>query len=289
MNRRKFLKVANQGALTAAVSLGFSKLLLAQDAAETPLVFYYYYASNASDKRNFQISIYPSAVKDPKNAAGSKKYLKLYVAKYWKNENGDWNHRSSSFEYLMKKSKEDKNVAGKNILTCKMSSVLSGDTQDLSADFAKNMTLGVFISDANNQDSYIEIQDKSGKAIYTLKPPAPPSDNGGDYDGCFITTACVNSMNLPDDCHELQTLRSFRDDYINSTEEGKELAKLYYQISPEIVEQINAYPNSRELYAYIYEKMIIPAVDLVEKGEQEKAKQHYMECVLGLKRSLLEA
>lgn len=53
------------------------------------------------------------------------------------------------------------------------------------------------------------------------------SERSSGTGGCFLTTACCEFMNLPDDCEELQTMRKFRDDYLSKTEEGKNLIKFY--------------------------------------------------------------
>ena len=36
----------------------------------------------------------------------------------------------------------------------------------------------------------------------------------GSSSGCYLTTACVDAMEFPDDCLELQTMRRLRDEYI---------------------------------------------------------------------------
>ena len=38
-----------------------------------------------------------------------------------------------------------------------------------------------------------------------------PIYKGNDSGGCFLTSACTEARGLPDDCHELTVLRSFRD------------------------------------------------------------------------------
>lgn len=59
-------------------------------------------------------------------------------------------------------------------------------------------------------------------------------------EGCFLTTACVNYAGLPDDCFELQILRNFRDNYLASSAEGKNLIRQYYAEAPIIVDLINS-------------------------------------------------
>ena len=42
---------------------------------------------------------------------------------------------------------------------------------------------------------------------------------------CYITTAVCESQGKPDDCYELELLRSDRDGYLLATDDGKELVK----------------------------------------------------------------
>ena len=65
-------------------------------------------------------------------------------------------------------------------------------------------------------------------------------------EGCFLTSACVNYAGLPDDCFELQILRNFRDDYLASSAEGRDLIEQYYTEAPIIVDFINS-DQQREL------------------------------------------
>ena len=48
-----------------------------------------------------------------------------------------------------------------------------------------------------------------------------PIYKGNDSGGCFLTSACTEARGLPDDCHELTVLRSFRDGYLRSQPEGE--------------------------------------------------------------------
>ena len=67
--------------------------------------------------------------------------------------------------------------------------------------------------------------------------------------GCYLTTACMTYLqeNFDDNCNELMILRWFRDNFVN-----KEDILHYYNIAPEIVEKINANPESEKIYNWIY-------------------------------------
>ncbi len=105
---------------------------------------------------------------------------------------------------------------------------------------------------------------------------------------CFITTACVESAGLGDDCHELTTLRRFREKYIRPRANGPELIDEYYQTAPSVVRAINRRPDASKLYAGIFEQMILPCVALVESGEYEAALSLYHDSFTGLRSTLLQ-
>ena len=100
-------------------------------------------------------------------------------------------------------------------------------------------------------------------------------NNGG---GCFLTSACVEFMGLPDNCHELTILRAFRDDYLSTTEKGKQLVDKYYAIAPAIVDKIERKQNKKERYDYIYQ-VVLKCVEEIEKGNNENAVSIYADMV----------
>lgn len=60
-----------------------------------------------------------------------------------------------------------------------------------------------------------------------------------DDSGCYLTTACMRalSQSFNDDCHELGTLRAFRDAYVK--ERHPEAVEEYYRVAPKIVAAIS--------------------------------------------------
>lgn len=55
---------------------------------------------------------------------------------------------------------------------------------------------------------------------------------------CFLTTAACTYKGLPDNCHELEILRHFRDTYLSNSTEGQMMIKYYYSLSSEITYQL---------------------------------------------------
>ncbi len=108
-----------------------------------------------------------------------------------------------------------------------------------------------------------------------------------DSGGCFITSACIEAKDLPDNCYELETLRAFRNEKLLKTDKGIQLIKRYYTIAPRIVNAINNNRNSKEIYNQIYKK-ILKVTQLIENGKRTKAISVYNKMVDDLKADYLK-
>ena len=102
---------------------------------------------------------------------------------------------------------------------------------------------------------------------------------GQSSGGCFLTSACVEAKDLPDDCYELTTLRKFRDEYLANLECGKCEIAHYYHIAPTIVEKIQERKNSTEMFEKIYSEMVVPCVKMIEECNLSGAHSLYREKV----------
>jgi len=87
---------------------------------------------------------------------------------------------------------------------------------------------------------------------------------------CFLTTACTSHAGLSDNCFQLQTLRTFRDTYIHSLINGKELIDEYYQYAPFIVIEIINNNNRDNVLKDIF-YTINKCVSLILNEEYEDA------------------
>ena len=74
-----------------------------------------------------------------------------------------------------------------------------------------------------------------------------PKASTSTSDCCFITV-CVKYAGLPDDCHELQVIRKFRDEYVRALPEGTTLIEDYYRTAPVIVQRIKLQKDSRDIF-----------------------------------------
>jgi len=110
-----------------------------------------------------------------------------------------------------------------------------------------------------------------------------PIYKGNDSSGCFLTSACVEAKGLPDDCRELTVLRSFRENYLRKLPEGSAEIAEYYFVAPRIVSCIKQRADAMAIFALIYENLIVPCVEMIECGENEKAHKLYRDTVEQLK------
>lgn len=92
---------------------------------------------------------------------------------------------------------------------------------------------------------------------------------------CYLTTACVMSIGLKDDCNELNTLRRFRDEYLQNQPEGNRLIDEYYGIAPSIVDKINFRKDAASIYNSIYKDVILPCVDAINARQYDEALARY--------------
>lgn len=96
---------------------------------------------------------------------------------------------------------------------------------------------------------------------------------------CYITTAVCRSLGRPGDCYELNTLRDYRDSYLLSTDEGREMVQAYYNIAPTIVKRIDKKAEADEIYENIWKTYLSPCITMIENGENEKCRDLYSSMV----------
>jgi len=100
---------------------------------------------------------------------------------------------------------------------------------------------------------------------------------------CFLTTACVFHKNLPDNCYELNTLRTLREKVMLPNPKYKALIEEYEIVAPKMLLNINTASNKGEVLDHIYSYLVLPSVSLVEAGKNEEAIEHYTRFVHEMK------
>lgn len=94
--------------------------------------------------------------------------------------------------------------------------------------------------------------------------------------GCFITTAICEGLGLPDDCEELQVLRTWRDVWLRESTFGSTLIDLYYDVAPVLIKQLKVQEVSQEMLGYLRTRFILPAVAAIKSGNNDEAFQLYV-------------
>jgi hypothetical protein len=83
----------------------------------------------------------------------------------------------------------------------------------------------------------------TGMVTPTPTPPAGPAEETGNTSGCFIATAAYGSYL---DSH-VDTLRSFRDQYLETNPLGSAFVSLYYKVSPPMADFIEKHPTLKPI------------------------------------------
>ncbi|MGH7743696.1 MAG: CFI-box-CTERM domain-containing protein [Candidatus Dormibacteria bacterium] len=96
---------------------------------------------------------------------------------------------------------------------------------------------------------------------------------------CFITTACVVSRGLADDCEELTVLRKLRDGYLSRLTGGPALVSHYYRVAPAIVSALDQREDKAEVYERIYGVVVQRCVDMTLSQEPHRAVEQYRAAV----------
>lgn len=99
---------------------------------------------------------------------------------------------------------------------------------------------------------------------------------------CFITTACVMSEGLADNCEELTEMRCFRDEYVSGLPNGQAMIAEYYATAPTIVKAINASINSESEWVKIY-KEISSIICLIRADDPAGAVTSYRDMISRLR------
>ncbi len=133
--------------------------------------------------------------------------------------------------------------------------------------------LGGYIADAAPLYSHIaDAAASNAQAAIAAENTANARASSGGGGLCFVTTAVCERDGLPDDCDTLQTLRAFRDTYMQRTPRMRELCAVYYVVAPIIVERINAMPDYTRAVVYaLLREFIGSAVECIKLGDDDGA------------------
>lgn len=101
--------------------------------------------------------------------------------------------------------------------------------------------------------------------------------HGCDYkkSGCFLTTLACEVLEYEDDCYELETLRDFRESYLEGLSWGKHLLERYEEYSLLLVPLVREDYDSKRTCQFVMDKYIRVAVKCVEQQNFIKAVEIY--------------
>jgi len=147
----------------------------------------------------------------------------------------------------------------------------------------------------NTQKLKFKIRDNTGRRgrewfekLERKKENRTFKSNSNIESGCFLSTACINHMNLDDDCFELEILRYFRDTFVISLDNGNELIFEYYENAPKILFEISKSEKKDDILEYIY-KSIIKIVEYIELEDNQMAFDNYKKMYQRLKQLYLKS
>ncbi len=107
------------------------------------------------------------------------------------------------------------------------------------------------------------------------------SSSSSSGSGCFLTSACVKTAGLADNCLELTVLRKFRDEYVRRLPDGEALLATYYADAPRIVSAIAGSSASETEYRAIF-SAIQNCIHSIARGDNNGAFATYKSLFLRL-------
>ncbi|MGG0706521.1 CFI-box-CTERM domain-containing protein [Bacillus paramobilis] len=139
---------------------------------------------------------------------------------------------------------------------------------------------------ANNEYRKVEgwIQSNQSKERYSAtrsyaSTSYTSSSSSSSKKGCFLTTATCVALDKPDNCEEIMAYKAYRDNNLAKDGDGEPLIIEYYRIAPLLVETIDAKPNAKEIYIYLYNKYIKVGYAYLQKKDMRQAKKTYIDMV----------
>jgi TPR repeat protein len=130
-------------------------------------------------------------------------------------------------------------------------------------------------SNSSRRSSYNSHNNYSPRSSYS----SSGSSSGGF---CFITTATCLALNKEDDCPELMLMKKYRDFMKERDENVALLIKEYYRIAPLIVKAIDADPDSKKVYLFLWENYIKKTYKNILEESYAEATYTYISMMLYL-------
>lgn len=275
MHRRDFL---HTGSLAMIAAAGLPNPIRSKQPANNPSIYKTILQAGAPNQLLYELGLFHSTVQNLSAATEEEKTIGLKV-KLYETVSQATPAKTGEFKYIIQKSEINDKESNLWKLTTKLDKKIAGDysfPKEYPANLGFLCMPGFFVKSLGNNDSVLM------SIPYTVAASSSYDDDYGDED-CFLTTACTQYKNLPDDCEELTTLRSLRNNFMTAYSEGKDLIRQYETTGPAIVTSINSFDNKAAIYDYMYYNMIVLSVKLVQQGKYEEAVNYYKLFVKTLK------
>lgn len=94
---------------------------------------------------------------------------------------------------------------------------------------------------------------------------------------CYITTVIVDILGLPDDCHELETLRMFRKEILSKNPKYKKILMTYDALGPSLAGAIKRDERRNAIAEDLFMIYIRGSVNYIENGNYDAAVTLYSE------------
>ena len=101
---------------------------------------------------------------------------------------------------------------------------------------------------------------------------------------CFVTTAVCEAEGKPDDCAELTTFRSFRDQWMARTEAGRDLIEEYYELAPAVVAAMRWGDDESARCAQLRRDYLTPCYEALQRGDNEACLERYVQMMQKLRK-----
>lgn len=127
---------------------------------------------------------------------------------------------------------------------------------------------------ANSQEcgNFCKAYDRASSTAESYKKYSETHQSSG---GCFITTIISEILNLKDSNIYLNSLRNFRDNYLQKNNQTIKILEEYDFIGPVVSNNIKNDKNRNEIASSLFINYIIPITDYIYKNDYQDAIKMY--------------
>ena len=120
------------------------------------------------------------------------------------------------------------------------------------------------------------IEVNGGTPSYNFSNLRKSGSSSSSDSGCFITTAVCGSLNKPDDCDELMSMRWLRDKLKVEDANMAALIEEYYRVAPLVVKKIDSSVDASMVYRRLWDNTISQIYDDIKQRDYQDAKLRYI-------------